>query len=364
MLARDPLKYRRQILALKRHLSGQDCTTILLDDGTAEGGSDLQLQSIAHGAIRLDTLDQEYGIDRRRIQIRKVRGSAFSEGFHDYTIQKGGISIYPRLVAAEHKHGFERKSVMSGMQKLDDLFRGGVDTGTSTLLMGPAGCGKSTVAFQYAYSAAQRGEKSLILTFDESANTLIHRARHLRMDPDPLFETGVLEVQQIDPAELSPGQLVARIRNVVEVENLRVLVIDSMNGLLNAMPNEQFLAMQLHELFAYLGQQGIATILTLAQHGLIGTAIHAPIDISYLADTVLLFRYFERTGQIRQALSVLKKRSGPHERTIRELIFEKGRVYVGQPLTDFEGVLTGVPRFLGGTSSSEPAISGGDTGSH
>jgi circadian clock protein KaiC len=360
MMARDPLKYRRQILALKRHLSGRDCTILLLDDGTAEGGTDLQLQSIAHGVMRLDTINREYGINRRRIQIIKVRGSDFRGGFHDYTIQKGGISIYPRLVAAEHKPGFERKCVASGLQQLDDLFRGGIDTGTSTLLIGPAGCGKSTIAFQYAYAAAQRGEKALIFTFDESASTLLHRARNLSMDPDPLIKSGILEVQQIDPAELSPGQLVARVQHVVEGENLRVLVIDSMNGLLNAMPNEQFLAMQLHELFAYLGQQGIATIITLAQHGLIGASMESPIDVSYLADTVLLFRYFERAGQIRQALSVVKKRSGPHERTIRELIFAKGRVYVGEPLADFEGVLTGVPRFLGGTSRIEDAPLIGD----
>jgi circadian clock protein KaiC len=353
MLARDPLKYRRQILALKRHLSGRDCTTLLLDDGTAEGGTDLQLQSIAHGVMRLDVINREYGINRRRIQIAKVRGSNYREGFHDYTIQKGGISIYPRLVAAEHKHGFERRPVPSGMPELDKLFRGGIDSGTSTLLIGPAGCGKSTVAFQYAFAAAQRGEKSLIFTFDESASTLLHRAGQLNMDADPFLKTGILEVQQIDPAELSPGQLVARIQRVVEEENLRVLIIDSMNGLLNAMPNEQFLAMQLHELFSYLGQQGVATIITLAQHGLIGAAMLTPIDISYLADTVLLFRYFERAGEIRQALSVVKKRSGPHERTIRELKFEQGRVYVGEPLSHLEGVLTGVPRFLGGTSSSE-----------
>lgn len=360
MLARDPLRYRRQILALKRHLTRKDCTILLLDDGTAEGGTDLQLQSIAHGVVQLDIINREYGINRRRVQISKIRGSDFSEGFHDYTITRGGIAIYPRLVAAEHKPGFERKPVSSGLRELDDLFRGGIDTGTSTLLMGPAGCGKSTICFQYAFASAARGEKSLILTFDESAKTLLDRARHLNMDPDPYLKTKVLEVQQIDPAELSPGQLVARLQRVVEEENLRVLVIDSMNGLLNAMPNEQFLAMQLHELFAYLGQQGIATIITLAQHGLIGTSMQAPIDVSYLADTVLLFRYFERAGQIRQALSVLKKRSGPHERTIRELIFEKGRVHVGEPLTQFEGVLTGVPRFLGGTSESQgsPVVGG------
>ena len=349
MLARDPLKYRRQILALKRHLAGRDCTILLLDDGTAEGGHDLQLQSIAHGVIHLENLNRDYGVNRRRIQVCKVRGSSYREGFHDYTIEEGGISIYPRLVAAEHKPGFERKNVPSGIQELDELFRGGIDTGTSTLLLGPAGCGKSTIALRYAISAAERDEKAMIFAFDESVDTLLDRARALNMDPDPLIENGLLELQQIDPAELSPGQFVARVRQLVDDQHLRVLVIDSMNGLLNAMPNEKFLAMQLHELFSYLGQQGIATILTLAQHGFIGSSMNTPIDVSYLADTVLLFRYFERAGQIRQALSVVKKRSGPHERAIRELIFGEGRVYVGEPLTNFEGVLTGVPRFLGRT---------------
>jgi circadian clock protein KaiC len=359
MLARDPLKYRRQILALKRHMAGRDCTIFLLDDGTAEGGHDLQLQSIAHGVIHLETINRDYGVNRRRIQIRKVRGSQYSEGFHDYTIEKGGISIYPRLIAAEHKPDFQRKNVPSGMKGLDDLFRGGIDTGTSTLLLGPAGCGKSTIALRYAVSAAQRNEKAMIFAFDESINTLLDRARALHMDPDPLIRNHLLELQQIDPAELSPGQFVARVRSLVHEENLRVLVIDSMNGLLNAMPNEQFLAMQLHELFSYLGQHGIATIITLAQHGVIGTAMNSPIDVSYLADTVLLFRYFERAGHIRQALSVVKKRSGPHERAIRELIFGEGKVYVGEPLTNFEGVLTGVPRFLGAeAASNETPISG------
>ena len=352
MLARDPLKYRRQILALKRHMAGRDCTVLLLDDGTAEGGHDLQLQSIAHGVVHLEVINRDYGVNRRRIQICKVRGSRYSEGFHDYTIEKGGIAVYPRLIAAEHKPGFQRKNVPSGMKELDDLFRGGIDTGTSTLLLGPAGCGKSTIALSYAVSAAQRNEKAMIFAFDESINTLLDRARSLNMDPDPLSQKRFLEVQQIDPAELSPGQFVARVRQLVEEENLRVLVIDSMNGLLNAMPHEQFLAMQLHELFSYLGQQGVATIITLAQHGLIGTEMNSPVDVSYLADTVLLFRYFERAGQIRQALSVVKKRSGPHERAIRELIFGEGRVYVGEPLTNFEGVLTGVPRFLGATAGS------------
>ena len=347
MLARDPLKFRRQILMLKRHVSGRNCTVLLIDDGTAPRGNDLQLQSIAHGVVQMESIDRDYGVSRRRIQIRKMRGSPFRGGYHDYTITTGGLEIYPRLVAAEHKHGFERKPVPSGLKELDDLFGGGIDTGTSTLLTGPAGCGKSTIAFRYAMSAAQRGEKAAVFTFDEAANTLLRRVEGLAMNPKDCMESGMLEVQQVDPAELSPGEFVARVRDLVEGENLRVLVIDSMNGLLNAMPHEQFLSMQLHEMFSYLGQQGIATIVTLAQHGVIGSQMESPIDVSYLADTILLFRYFESGGEIHQALSVLKKRSGAHERAIRELIFKNGKVSVGERLTNFAGVLTGVPQLIG-----------------
>lgn len=353
MLARDPLKYRRQVLAIKRHLSSRDCTVLLLDDRTAEDSHDLQLQSIAHGVIRLASIDRDYGIRRRRIEIRKLRGSPYREGFHDYTIQTGGLAIYPRLVAAEHKPGFEHKPVSSGIQEIDDLFGGGIDTGTSTLLIGPAGCGKSTISLQYAIAAARRKEKAMIFTFDESIATLTLRANSLGMKPSALLENRMLEIQQVDPAELSPGEFVARVRNLVDQDHLRLLVIDSMNGLLNAMPDERYLAMQLHELLAYLGQQGIATIITLAQQGIIGSAMQSPVDISYLADTVLLFRYFEMGGEIRQALSVIKKRSGPHEHAIRELFFDEAGVHVGQPLREFEGVLTGVPRSVGGMSIGE-----------
>jgi circadian clock protein KaiC len=346
MLARDPLKYRRQILALKRHFAGRNCTVLLLDDRTAEGQHDLQLQSIAHGVIMMQSLERDFGIKRRRVEVRKLRGSAYREGFHDYTIETGGISIYPRLIAAEHKPGFERKPVPSGVKELDELFNGGIDTGTSTLFIGPAGCGKSTLALRYAVSSAERGEKSVIFTFDEALATLLERARGLGMELAPLLSNGSLEIQQIDPAEVAPGEFVSRIRRLVDEKHLRVVVLDSMNGFLNAMPHEQFLAMQLHELLSYLGQQGVATILTLAQHGFIGN-MQTSVDVSYLADTVLLFRYFEYAGAIRQALSVIKKRSGPHERTIRELIFGKGGISVGEPLKDFEGVLTGVPSFVG-----------------
>lgn len=349
MLARDPLKYRRQILALKRHFAGRNCTVILLDDRTAEGASnDLQLQSLAHGVLKLQTIERDFGVSRRRLAVHKLRGSRFREGFHDYNIRTGGVEVYPRLIAAEHKPGFQHKSVGSGLKELDDLFRGGIDNGTSTLLMGPAGCGKSTIALRYAISSAERGERAVIFTFDETLQTLITRARGLQMDPTPYLENGTLEIQQIDPAELSPGEFISRIRRLVD-DNLNLVVIDSLNGFLNAMPHEQFLAMQLHELFSYLGQQGIATLITLAQHGFIGVA-QAPVDVSYLADSVLLFRYFERAGTVRQALSVVKKRSGPHERTIRELIFENGALKVGPALRNFEGVLSGHPIYIGSAS--------------
>jgi circadian clock protein KaiC len=346
MLARDPLKYRRQILALKRHFSDKNCTVLLLDDRTAEGNQDLQLQSIAHGVVIMQSLERDFGIKRRRVEVRKLRGSAYREGFHDYTIKTGGIAIFPRLIAAEHKPGHQRQFVPSGLAGLDELFCGGIDTGTSTLFIGPAGCGKTTLATRYAVSAAERGEKAVIFSFEESTATLIERATELGMQAVPLLEAGTLEVLQIDPAELSPGEFVSRVRHMVEKDNLKLVVLDSMNGFLNAMPHEQFLALQLHELLSYLGQQGVATILTLAQHGFLGS-MQSPIDISYLADTVLLFRYFEFAGQIRQALSVIKKRSGRHERFIREIVFGKSEILVGEQLTEFTGVLTGVPSFNG-----------------
>lgn len=347
MLARDPLRYRRQILALKRHFAGLNCTVLLLDDRTAEGGTnDLQLQSIAHGVIKLQSLERDFGVKRRRMEVHKLRGSRFREGFHDYSIETGGVAIYPRLIASEHMPGFPKESVRSGIEELDALFCGGVDTGTSTLLMGPAGCGKSTIALRYAYSAAERGEKAIIFTFDEAFDTLSERAKGLGMDVSQHIASGMLEIQQIDPAELSPGEFVSRISRLVDEENLKLLIIDSLNGFLHAMPHEQFLSMQLHELLSYLGQQGIATFLTLAQHGFFGVT-ESPVDVSYLADTILLFRYFEHAGEVRQALSVVKKRTGPHERTIRELIIREGEVRVGPTLREFDGVLTGNPNYTG-----------------
>jgi circadian clock protein KaiC len=344
MLARDALRYRRQVLGLKRYFAGRDCTVLLLDDRTAEG-NDLQLQSIAHGVIMMQSQEREFGIKRRRVEVRKVRGSRYREGYHDFSIETGGIVVHPRLIAAEHKPGFKRELVPSGLQELDRLLGGGVDTGTSTLLMGPAGAGKSTIAVRYALSAAERGDKSVIFTFDESSGTLLERARGLGMSLDQYIDSGLIKLQQVDPAELSPGEFVAAVRGSVRDGGAKVVIIDSLNGFLNAMPGEKFLSLQLHEMLSFLGQQGVATIMTLAQHGFVGTAMGTPVDVSYLADTVLLFRYFEAAGEVKQAISVLKKRSGSHERSIRELIFGNGRISIGPALAEFEGVLTGVPKF-------------------
>ena len=351
MLARESLRYRRQILALKRYFAGKNCTVLLLDDRTAES-NDLQLQSIAHGVILMQSLDREFGIKRRRLEIRKMRGSRFREGFHDFTIETGGVKVYPRLVASEHRPGFKRETVGSGVVELDALFGGGIDSGTTTLLMGPAGCGKSTVALRYVLSAAQQGNHAVVFSFDETTKTLLDRVRGLDMEMQGEIDSGHVVVQQIDPAEISPGEFVARVRSAVD-DGTKLVVIDSLNGLTNAMPGEEFLMLQLHELFSYLNQRGITTLVTLAQSGFVGTHMQSPVDVSYLADSVLLFRYFEAGGAVRQALSVVKKRSGRHERTIRELSFGAGGVQVGRALEEFEGVLTGTPKFRGDVEQLE-----------
>jgi len=341
MLAQDPLRYRRQILAFKQFFAGSCCTVLLLDDRTSTD-RDLQLQSIAHGVLSMQNLAREYGIKRRRMEIIKLRGSSFREGFHDYSIRRGGIEIYPRLIAAEHHPGFKQERLLSGVAEIDALWGGGVDRGTSTLIMGPAGCGKSTIAAGYAIAAAKRGEHAIIYLFDEGVNTMLARLVGLGMDADSQIKAGRLVLEQIDPAELSPGEFVARIRQRAKDGKTRVIIIDSLNGFLNAMPGEQFLAIQMHELLTYLNQLGMATFMVLAQHGLIGRDMQSVVDVSYLADSVLLLRYFEADGEVKQAMSVLKKRSGGHERSIRELKLNDG-IKVGRPLLEFRGVLSGIP---------------------
>jgi circadian clock protein KaiC len=347
LLAREPLRYRRQILALKQSFSGRSCTVLMLDDSTGD------VQSISHGVVQLESLARDYGTERRRLRVQKLRGVRFREGFHDYHIRTGGVEVFPRLVAAEYRTQFSHELVESGIAELDALLGGGLKRGTNTLLLGPAGSGKSTISLLYAVAAAARGEPAAFFTFDEGLSTIIRRAEGLGMNIHALVDTGRLQVEVVDPAELSPGQFVSRMRVCVEKENMRVLVIDSLNGLLAAMRNEQHLVVQLHEILFYLNGRGITTLLTLAQYGILGQGIQTPIDVSYLADAILLLRYFEHRGEMRQAISVVKNRGGPHERTVRELRFGPGRIQIGKPLAEFQGVLTGVPRYVGG---SEPLL--------
>ena len=344
LLAQNPLRYRRQILALKQFFSGRKCTVLLLDDRTSED-TDLQVRSIAHGVLALEQLSPEYRAERRRLRVVKLRGKAYKGGYHDFTIVKGGLEVFPRLVASDHHQAFKRDKVYSGVGPLDQLLGGGLDRGTSTLILGPAGSGKSSVAIQYAVAAAARGERAAVFAFDESEGTLLTRSAALGIDLQPQIDAGRIIVQQVDPAELAPGQFIHLVRRQVEQHECRIVVIDSLNGYLNAMPEERFLVIQLHELLTYLGQNGVTTILVVAQHGLMGTAMQSPVDVSYLADSVVLTRYFELKGRVKKAISVVKKRSGAHEETIRELRLGKGGIQVGEPLENLRGVLTGVPTF-------------------
>jgi circadian clock protein KaiC len=344
LMAGAALRYRRQILALKRYFSDCDCTVILLDDLTATE-RDLQVQSIAHGVILLEQMNPEYGAERRRLRVVKYRGVPFRGGFHDYLIQRGGLHVFPRLVAAEHRQSMDGPTLSSGIEGLDKLLGGGLDMGTSTLVMGAPGTGKSSLAAQFVHAALERGEAAAMFVFDESAHTLLNRSRSLGIDLYPHVESGRLHVQAVDPAELAPGEFTEAIRAAVENEGARVVVIDSLNGYLNAMPEERFLIIQLHELLSYLAQRGVATIIVAAQQGLLGGPMHSPVDTTYLADGVILLRYFEFAGEVRQAISVIKKRSGQHERTIREFRLEPGRIVVGEALRRFHGVLTGVPEY-------------------
>ena len=342
LLAGNPLRYRRQILALKQFVAGRRCTGLLLDDLTA-AEHDLQVQRIAHGALLLEHAMPAFGPPRRRLSVTKFRGREFRAGYHDYAIRRGGLEVYPRLVAAEHRRESSRERLPSGLAGLDKLIGGGLERGTSTLIQGAAGTGKSTISALFCAQAAERGEHTALFIFDESANTLFSRLDGLGIPLRRHADAGLVSVQQIDPAELSPGEFVHAIRRAVREKRASIVVIDSLNGYLNAMPDEKFLIIQLHELLTYLGQHGVATVLVAAQHGLMGASMTAPVDASYLADSVVLLRYFEAEGEVRQAISVVKMRGGEHERTIRELSMKGGRINLGEPLRDYRGVFTGVP---------------------
>jgi circadian clock protein KaiC len=351
LLAQDSLRYRRQILGLKQFFSGRRTTVLLLDDLTAEG-DDRHLQSIVHGVIHLEHLATEYGAERRRLRVLKMRATEFRGGLHDFVIRRGGLDVFPRLVAADHHTDFEDREVSSGVASFDQLLGGGLPLGTSTLLIGPAGAGKSSLCMSFCVAAAARGERSAVFLFDETTALLKTRARKLNMPLEPHLDNGLITLRQIEPAELSPGEFAAAIRRAVEGKDAagvpaRLILIDSLNGYLNSMAEEKQLTSQLHELFKYTNQQGVLMLVTLSQAGMGGAQMRSPIDSTYLADNVVMFRNFEAFGQIRRAVAVVKKRSGEHELTLRELRMGPQGISVGEPLTEFQGVLTGVPTYYG-----------------
>ena len=348
LMAETALRYRRELINLKQELAKYNTTALLLDDrmDNSRIGGDPHVLSLTHGVIEMEQLSPDYGRSRRRLRVLKMRGMRFREGYHDYSIEKGGLRVFPRIIASDHRVDFTPQAVSSGNQEFDDLLGGGLDRGTTTLIMGPAGTGKSTLAVQYAAQMAQRDESSVLFAFDEIRGIVLARATAVGLDVARHIKTGLIDVQQVDPAELSPGEFGMRIREAVE-GGCTLVIIDSLNGYLNAMPGEQYLVNQLHEMSAYLNQKGVVTILILAQYGLIGQA-EAPLNLSYLADTVVSVRFFEAAGAVRQALSVIKKRSGRHEKTIREYqLVSDGGLRIGPPLTQFQGVLTGTPAFFG-----------------
>ena len=346
LLARDPLRFRRQILALKQFFAGRQCTVLLLDDKSAPDG-DLQLHSLAHGVIVLEHVALEYGAERRRLQVTKLRGLRFRGGYHDFRILSGGLVVYPRIRKEAPRPLPQSAPVSSGSPGIDDLLAGGIAKGTSVLITGAAGTGKSVLATQYACAAVSRGEKVRFYLFDERLSTFMHRAEGLGMDLAAPIADGRLTLRQIEPTDLSPGEFASLVVSAVEDEGVSMIVIDSINGYMQSMPEERLLPVQIHELLSYLANRGCTTIMTLVQRGIFGHPVDEVADVSYLADTVILLRYFEVTGSVRQSISVVKKRSGNHERTIRECRVSRGGLTVGEPLREFQGVLTGVPSYFG-----------------
>jgi circadian clock protein KaiC len=346
LLARDPLRYRRQILGLKEFFAGRDTTVLLLDDHSA-GHADLQLQSLAHGVIRLEVLPFEYGRARRRLRIVKMRGVAVTEGFHDFAILRGGLEVYPQLRPGSATSPRPDRPVESGIAELDSLLGGGLTWGSVTTFIGPAGAGKSTLAAQYATAAAHNGEKAAVFLFDERRSTFLGRGDALGMRTSEAVKAGTLIVEQVEPGDTSPGQFSHRVRECVEQNGVTVVTIDTLNGYLSAIPTTDVPLVRLHELLSYLNEAHVATLVIVAQHGIIGATMPVPLDISYLADAAVLLRFFEAQGEVRKAISVVKKRTGAHECTIREFQIGPDRVYFGDPLVEFHGVLTGVPRYVG-----------------
>lgn len=352
LLAQSSLRYRRQLLVLKHYFAQRGATVLLLDDLTADS-ADKTSHSIVHGVIRLEELAPEYGAQRRRLRVVKYRGQSFRGGYHDFAIRTGGIEVFPRLVALEERKLFERKQMTSGNAELDGLLGGGIEQGSSTLVLGPAGTGKSTFMFQFVTAAVARGEKAALFIFDEELGLLLDRTRSMGLNLESMLEAGTLTIDQIDAAELSPGEFAHLVRSRVDVAEVKTVVIDSLNGYQAAMPEEHALTLHIHELLQYLNRQGANTFLTVAQHGLVGD-MRAPVDVTYLADTVILLRYFEANSAVRRAVSVIKKRTGRHETTIREFHVSHDGLSLGPPLDQFQGILRGVPKLVGAGRSAAP----------
>lgn len=357
LLAQNSLRYRRQILALKHYFSRHSATVLLLDDMTSEA-TEKTVHSIAHGVIKLEELSPDYGAERRRLKVSKYRGRAYRGGYHDFTIRKGGVAVFPRLVSSEHHTRYARKQVSSNVPGLDALLGGGIDQGSSTLILGPAGTGKSLFALQFIVAAISRGEKAALFVFDEELGLLFDRVLNLGIDLEAMRDAGSLHIEQVDAAELSPGEFAHRVRGRVDAAQAKTIVIDSLNGYQAAMPQENALILHVHELLQYLNRQGANTFLTVAQHGLVGD-MKAPVDVTYLADSVILLRYFEALGRVRRAVSVIKKRTGIHEELIREFRISGSGLVLGEPLTEFQGVLRGVPTFVGKDGPLLPSNTGG-----
>jgi len=345
LLAQSSLRYRRQILAIKHYFAKFGATVVMLDDLTAEA-ADKTVHSVAHGVLRLEELAPAYGAERRRARVLKYRGVKFRGGYHDVTITTGGLNVFPRLVASEHRSSFTRLTMSSGIAGLDQLLGNGIEAGSSTLILGPAGTGKSLIAIVFVVAAIARGEKAALFVFDEELGLLFARMKGLGIDVAAMQASGSLFIDQVDAAELSPGEFAHRVRKRVDEDQIKTVVIDSLNGYQAAMPEENSLILHVHELLQYLNRQGAATFMTVAQHGLVGD-MKAPVDVTYLADTVILLRYFEAIGTVRRAMSVIKKRTGAHESTIREFRIGNDGLSIGEPLNGFQGVLRGVPTYLG-----------------
>lgn len=343
VLARDERWYRRQLIILKEYLAGRHCTALLLDDHDSE---QMLLRSLVTGVVELEQHSPDYGPDLRRLRIAKLRGQTFSTGYHDFRIKTGGLDVYPRLIAAQHRTRFKPELVSSGLPELDAMLGGGLDRGTSALLLGPSGTGKSTLVAQFVVAAAERGERSIVYVFDERVQTLFQRSRALGLDLERYVHQGTVLVQQVDPAELTPGEFAHAVREAATQRDIRLVVLDSLSGYVYSMPQERFLMLHLHELLSYLNQQAVTSLMVATEHGLLG-ATRSTLDVSYIADSVILFRNFEHAGEVRNAVSVYKRRSGPHEKTMRELRLGPERITIGQPLRDFRGVLAGHTEFVG-----------------